>query len=528
MRKHYTLLISAWILTFLSFKAIAQAPAPIWTKLYAGPTGKGAAARDIKVVNGFVYVSGSGDGVQVVKYDSQNPTVPLSVMSYLNAEYAYDFTVDASGNVYVAARSKASIKGNSFPNYDFVTIKFRPDGSLHWARTYAGSKGAADCPMALTFDNSGNVYVTGGAEGLNAVNAFAAAVTLKYNSEGDLQWVAKMDDINPGEIAVAGGPYESAQDITVDGNGDVYITGESNRQILIAKYAGNYTGSGFNPVIWKDVITEGNSGRSIGISNANVIASGWGGAIASYSIDGTRNWVKDFGAEFWNMALSGSEIYATGSLGRDMYTVKCDLQGNMLWDKSFNASTNSAFARAITFDDCGNVFITGHISVQEGKNLVGKLPVIKYSQSGNLDWVTYNGADGFDITTDLSGAVYVTGVQNQRTLQNMITAKYPASCIPQTIDPFSAMEEKGLNSLNNFPNPFRSSTNINFRLARAGYVTLNVYDLSGRKIQTLVQGQRNAGQHLVKFSGNNLPAGTYIYRLETDGYSKTGRMILEK
>jgi serine protease AprX len=90
------------------------------------------------------------------------------------------------------------------------------------------------------------------------------------------------------------------------------------------------------------------------------------------------------------------------------------------------------------------------------------------------------------------------------------------------------MEESGVSSVNNYPNPFRSSTSINFRLAKAGFVSLNVYDLTGRKIQTLIQEKRNAGQHNVKFSGNNLPTGTYIYRLHADGFSKTGRMILEK
>jgi Secretion system C-terminal sorting domain len=530
MRKHYTLLVSAWILSFLSFELIAQ-PSPDWTRSYAGPTGKGAAGRVIEVVNGFVYSAGAGDGVHIVRYDTQNPLLPGLVMSYLNAEYAYDLAVDASGNVYVAARSKASLKGNSVPNYDYITIKFKPDGSLHWARTYAGSRGAADCPQALAVDNIGNVYVTGGAEGINASNAFAAAVTLKYNSNGDLQWVARMDEINPGEIAVAGSPYESGQALTIDGNGDVYITGESNRRVFIAKYAGNYTGSGLNPVIWKDEITEGTSGRTIGISNGNVIACGFGGALTSYSTAGARNWVRKYGSDLWDMALSSSAIYATGRAGRDMYTVKCDLQGNMQWGNSFNASTNTAFARAVTFDDCGNVFITGNISVPEGRNLVNKLPVVKYRESGgNPDWVTYNGTDGFDIATDPSGAVYVTGVQNQKTLQNMITAKYPAGCVPpaQSVSPFSTMEENVLNSVNNFPNPFKLSTNISFRLAKAGFVSLNVYDLSGRKVQTLIQEKRNAGHHSVKFSGNNLAAGTYIYRLEADGYSKTGRMILEK
>jgi hypothetical protein len=212
-----------------------------------------------------------------------------------------------------------------------------------------------------------------------------------------------------------------------------------------------------------------------------------------------------------------------------MLTVKYDLAGNLLWSQTFNGNTTrGAFGRAIAVDACGNAFMTGYVVFQEGKNTVSRLPVIKYNESGNMDWVAYNGSDGFDIATDASSAVYVTGTQNLRTLQNIITAKYPGSCISQTVSPFSTMEESGLNSVSNYPNPFRSSTNISFRLAKAGNVSLNVFDLTGRRIQTLIQGQRNAGQHTVNFSGNNLPAGIYIYRLEANGYTKTGRMILER
>jgi hypothetical protein len=174
--------------------------------------------------------------------------------------------------------------------------------------------------------------------------------------------------------------------------------------------------------------------------------------------------------------------------------------------------------------------MTGRLDVEEGRKTIAKLSVIKYNDVGDEQWVTYNGSSGRDIATDPQGAVYITGVQYGKNLNYMITAKYPAGCTPptQSVSPYTTMEESGVNSLSNFPNPFKSSTNISFRLAKAGFVSLNVYDLTGRKVQTLIQEKRNAGQHSVKFSGYNLAAGTYIYRLEADGYSKTGRMILEK
>ncbi|HSF45530.1 MAG TPA: hypothetical protein VLA58_05945, partial [Chitinophagaceae bacterium] len=60
MRKVYTLMITVWVLSLISSETIAQAPSPDWTKLFAGPTGKGGAGRLIRIVNGSVYVAGSG------------------------------------------------------------------------------------------------------------------------------------------------------------------------------------------------------------------------------------------------------------------------------------------------------------------------------------------------------------------------------------------------------------------------------------------------------------------------------------
>jgi hypothetical protein len=80
----------------------------------------------------------------------------------------------------------------------------------------------------------------------------------------------------------------------------------------------------------------------------------------------------------------------------------------------------------------------------------------------------------------------------------------------------------------NYPNPFNPSTTISFDLAKSGHVSLAVYDLTGRKVATLVEGIRAPGEHSVNFNAANLPSGLYIYRLQSDGRSLARSMTLLK
>jgi hypothetical protein len=72
----------------------------------------------------------------------------------------------------------------------------------------------------------------------------------------------------------------------------------------------------------------------------------------------------------------------------------------------------------------------------------------------------------------------------------------------------------------NYPNPFNPSTTINFTLAESGMVRLNVYDLSGRMITSLVNDRRPAGSYSVTFDAANLPSGVYMYRLEAGSFTQ--------
>ena len=84
----------------------------------------------------------------------------------------------------------------------------------------------------------------------------------------------------------------------------------------------------------------------------------------------------------------------------------------------------------------------------------------------------------------------------------------------------------------NYPNPFNPTTKINYELPITNYVSIKVYDALGNEVQTLVNEKQNAGSYSVDFNaslyGSGLPSGIYFYKLVTEKFSETKKMILIK
>jgi uncharacterized protein (DUF1501 family) len=80
----------------------------------------------------------------------------------------------------------------------------------------------------------------------------------------------------------------------------------------------------------------------------------------------------------------------------------------------------------------------------------------------------------------------------------------------------------------NYPNPFNSSTTIRYSVEAAGQVKLEVYDITGRQVQSLVDQHHGVGEYEVRFNAGRLPAGTYMYRLTANGASDSRQMTLVK
>jgi len=158
----------------------------LWVARYNGSGNSSEAPTALAIDNfGNVYVTGyslssiTGNDYVTIKYGQLPPfgfPVQLWVARYSSPAYnddeAFDLSVDNLGNVYVTGYSLSSITGS-----DYVTIKYGPDGNQLWVTRYNGPGNDFDWALALAIDNSGNVYVTGGSDGISTGRDYA---TIKY------------------------------------------------------------------------------------------------------------------------------------------------------------------------------------------------------------------------------------------------------------------------------------------------------------------------------------------------------------
>jgi hypothetical protein len=79
-----------------------------------------------------------------------------------------------------------------------------------------------------------------------------------------------------------------------------------------------------------------------------------------------------------------------------------------------------------------------------------------------------------------------------------------------------------------YPNPFNANSVISYSLPESGNAKIDIFDIQGRKLQTLVDEYKQAGIHKITFDGSNLASGFYFYRLQAGGYSQSRRMVLLK
>jgi hypothetical protein len=125
-------------------------------------------------------------------------------------------------------------------------------------------------------------------------------------------------------------------------------------------------------------------------------------------------------------------------------------------------------------------------------------------------------------TTHPSSNVYYLPIPRDSIFSQLVSIEGEAAPIPDNI------------SLSNYPNPFNASTTINFNLPKAGQVRLAIYDIAGREIKQLVEGDYEVGPYSIIWNGQNndgqiVSSGIYFYQLSINGNrSATKEMILLK
>ncbi len=196
---------------------------------------------------------------------------------------------------------------------------------------------------------------------------------------------------------------------------------------------------------------------------------------------------------------------------------------------------------------------TGMVITPKWNNLVWGLATILDSPEGdqvhvfelanNSSWISYEPHEdtlGSFESVQIEMSIESTDLDTGRysvIIEFLHNADDGIARIPVTLDVVSVLENEAPNYPelpnryflgSNFPNPFNSVTMIDYALAENGNVKFELFDLQGRKIQSIVSGSQSAGQHRIAVDGSKLSTGLYFYRLEAGNFSATRKMIITK
>ncbi|KXK41550.1 MAG: PKD repeat protein, partial [Chlorobi bacterium OLB5] len=379
-----------------------------WVQRYHGPMNGSDAGNSITVDKaGNVYLTGSttnvlGTDIITIKYNSSGLMLWLNIYNGPgnNVDRGAAIKVDNAGNAYVTGVSRGSST-----RFDYVTIKYDSSGVLKWVQRFDGPTSMDDFPSDLAIDNSGNVYVTGWC---SAGTSFDDYATVKYNSEGVLQWIQRYNGNGNNE--------DIARSIGVDVSGNLYVSGSS---------AGTNTGYDYATIKYNS------AGDSLWVRRYNGPLNGEDN-VSSLATDNSGN-----------VYITGRSAGSNGiDTTFDIATIKYNTAGEFQWVQRYNGPANGhEEASGIAVDNLGYVLVTG-----SGKGLVAESDyiTIKYSSSaGTQQWVQryygigYGGVNGAkSITTDRYGNIYVTGESSGESPVNQYdyaTIKYNPAGVTQWI-----------------------------------------------------------------------------------------------
>jgi len=475
----------------------------------------------------------------LIKYNSNGIQQWTATYDYMGQnDEPFGMVIDDSDNIYVT--------GVSFgvgTNHDYVTVKFSSSGVRQWVSRYNGAGNGIDWPNAIAIDSSNNIYVTGQST-TDTTNYGFDFLTVKYNSNGAQQWVNRY----------SGSSYmgsDGANAITVDKSNNIYVTGfctdipdeglfctikynSNGEQQWVAKYDGTAVRADIGSFVKVDNF--GNVFVS-GVSYNQMQYTDF--ATVKYNSDGIQQWARKYdGSGHFEDVVWGLEIDNTGNIyvmgrstesptGYDYTVIKYSTNGYRIWLSRYNRSLND-IPLDLKMDKYGNTYVTGG---SDGSGTGEDAATVKFDSSGNLKWaITYNYSGQSDeaiyaIALDSLENVFIAGRSDNRHL----TIKYSQSITG--VNPLITNIPYKFSLSQNYPNPFNPTSNLEFGISNPGFVSLKVYDVLGNEVAVIVNERKNAGTYNYQFSTVNyqLSSGIYFYSLYVDGeLIDTKRMILLK
>ncbi len=544
MRISSLLIPSAFVV--LSFilpeESSAQSDFPIqeWAARYDG-YGHGMDLAVALVVDdqGNAFVCGSiwfggvySHNYETIKYNTDGDKIWEASYSGAGSDYPTDIAIDTAMYTYMTGRSEGS-------GINIATVKSSPSGGYIWGERYTGASGSNDARgNAIAVDGAGNVYVTGYTK--PSYGGSYDYVTIKYNSSGVEQWVALYN--GPGDS------IDQACDLEIDAAGNVYVTGfsmstasEGSEDYATIKYnssgvqqwVARYDGPG----------NESDYPRGIALdSDGNVYVTGDSPdsdycdvATIKYSSSGTLQWVAryDSPGETNDVATDigvgpDGSIYLTGGQAHDFLTIKYTSSGSVSWIQEYDwpYAGGDDRANALAIDASGDVFVTGFC--QNGLNDKDYLTV-RYSSSGLFMWAAiYSGVGGYRddearaIALDGGDGIYITGVSygNNGTEEDFATVKYNANT---GIEEYPGSPDFDLLVS---PNPASSNVSVTVSLPEATNCTIRVFDIQGRIVDTIQDGGLPSGLSQLSWDAQSFPAGVYFLQADSGSLRRSASIVL--
>ena len=360
-----------------------------------------------------------------------------------------------------------------------------------------GAVGNAQQGVAVSLSADGNTAIVGG----NRDNNFAGAVWIFTRSNNGV-WSQQGNKLVVTD-AIGSARFGISVDLTSDGNtaiigghtdnanaGAVWIFTRSDTSWTVQT---KLTGSG--------AIGSARFGRSVSISSDGntAIVGGYEDNAAMGAV-----WVYNRSGGTWTQ--QGNKLVGTGATGNAS-------QGFSI---SLSADGNTALVGGIddnAFAGAAWVFTrSGGVWSQLGNKLFGSGAVGIANQGGAVA-ISPEGntiiVGGIADNTNLGAAwIFIPGTTSVEQTSN----ETPSSFL---------LEQ-------NYPNPFNPSTNIQFALPQSGYVKLEIFSITGERVDVLISEELNAGKYNYEWSGSNLTSGVYFYRLNAGSFIETRKMILLK
>lgn len=426
------------------------------------------------------------------------------------------------------------ITGSTEPwNSDLYLIKTDNSGNTLWTKTYGGDGNDEGIDVKQTTDNG---YIIVG------INSSAGAGNydvwlLKTNSEGDTLWTNRYggyyNEFGNSVFQTDDGGY------VIMGSTESFGAGASDFWILRTDADGDSLWSKTYGGLYHDIASEAQATSDggfilVGYTQLQGFMDNYLWLLKLFS-NGEIEWSQTYGG---SLAIVPTSVYETADAGfiitggpPDLFLIKTDMYGDTLWNKSFGGTRNDAGHSVIETAE-GDFVVCGFTSSFSADGDFD-LWLVKTDFSGDTLWTnTYGGTEaevGFSVIETFDGGLTVCGS----------TSSYGAGdkdvwLLHTNLNGTVGIEDKSyeipkdFELYQNYPNPFNPSTTIKYKISENSSVILKVYDVLGTEIKTLVNQKQPAGNYEVTFNANELTSGVYLYRLHTELFSLTKKMLYLK